>query len=162
MAALAGLVLGTAGLAAALVSGAPSQLALLAYVLFLGMLALSFTVGRLRARLRLAPPLVEQRPGAPADEVKQLETISRRLSVAQSSALELHGRLRPMVIEIASALLARRGVDLERQPERAHRLLGDGRAWDLVRPDRQLPQDRHADGWPRSDLEQLVEELERL
>ena len=46
--------------------------------------------------------------------------------------------LRPIVREIAAARLARHGVSLDRQPERARALLG-AQTWELVRPDREAP-----------------------
>lgn len=159
-------VTGTVGVVIALLlAGSSHGLALPAYVLFLGALALAALSGRLRSALRKAPRFEEllareRRPGKP---IGQLETIVRTLSGAEWIQAELHYRLRPLVREIAAARLSRRyGVDLDRQPERARALIGEGRVWELVRPEREPPEERHARGWSRAELEGLVDELERV
>ncbi len=52
-------------------------------------------------------------------------------------------------------------MSLDREPEKARRLLGD-ETWELVRPDRPDPADRHAPGLASSALERVVVSLERL
>lgn len=87
----------------------------------------------------------------------ELERLERELTMAASTAFDLHARLRPVLREIASTRLAARGVRLE-----------DGEAelgadvWELVRPDRAPPTDRHAEGIPPQRLRRVVEELEAL
>jgi hypothetical protein len=99
----------------------------------------------------------------PSDEVEQFRMIARQLTLSSSSELDLHYHLRPIVREIASARLTRRhGIDLDREPERAKKLIGGGRVWELVRPDREPPEDRAARGWSKADLERLMHELEEL
>ena len=160
------LIAGTVGVAVGLVlAGSSHGLALLAYVLFLGALALAALASRLRAALPEAPPFEGQLDREPraGEPIGQLETIARTLSGAEWIQAELHYRLRPLVREIAAARLSRRyGVDLDRQPERARALIGEGRAWELVRPEREPPEERQARGWSRSELEKLVDELERV
>ena len=56
---------------------------------------------------------------------------------------------------------SRRGVDLDREPERARELIG-ANAWELVRPERTPPTDRLAPGPPLADLRVVVDEIERL
>jgi hypothetical protein len=163
---VAALFASTVGVVLALVlAGSSHGLALLAYVLFVGALGLAVLAGRLRAALPEAPRFEgllarETRPGEP---IGQLETIVRTLSGAEWIQAELHYRLRPLVREIAAARLSRRhGVDLDRQPERARALIGEGRVWELVRPEREPPEERHARGWSRAELEELIDELERV
>jgi hypothetical protein len=116
------------------------------------------------ARVATALPRGEAarpRPQRPAQPLAQLESISRTLTVAESSAFVLHERLRPLVCEIAAARLGRRGVVLDREPARARALLGE-RAWELVRPDREPPSERYERGWSKADLRALVEALEAV
>jgi hypothetical protein len=164
--AVAWAVFGTVGVVVALVlAGSSHGLALLAYVLFLGALALLNLTARLRATLPAEPDFEQLlgRSDRGAEPIEQLETLSRTLSAAGWNQSELHYRLRPPVREIVAARLSRRhGVDLDRQPERARALLGDGRAWELVRPDRERPQDRSARGWSRRELSELLDELEAI
>jgi len=146
-------------------TGAANGLALLVYVLFLAAVAFALLVARLRAGL---PPAADFErllagPGRRPTDVEQFETVKRRVAIASYSQLDLHSRLRPLVRDIVAArLLRRHGVDLEREPERAATIIGEGRAWELARPDREPPADRFARGWSVRELEQLVEELEGL
>ena len=82
--------------------------------------------------------------------------------MAGSAAFDVHYRLRPTVTELAAELLsARRGIDLEREPERARAVLGDD-AWELVRPDRPQPAERHGAGIDEATLDRVVTALERV
>jgi hypothetical protein len=79
-----------------------------------------------------------------------------------ASGFHLHVRLRPILRQIAAhRLWMRFGVDLDREPDRAHELVG-AEAWELVRPERPPPLDRLGPGPPASRLRLVVEELERL
>jgi len=150
---------------ALLLAGSAHGLALLAYVLFLGALALAILVGRVRAALPVALEVerLHAHPARAAEPIEQLETLSRTLSAAGWNQAELHYRLRPVVRAIVAARLSRRhGVDLDREPERARMLLGDGRTWELARPDREPPEDRYARGWSRHELAELIDELEAI
>ena len=81
---------------------------------------------------------------------------------AGTSAVHVHAYLRPLLVEIASRRLAARGQTLERMPDAAAReLLGD-RLWDIVRPDRPFPEDRHGPGVPPQELRAMLGVLERL
>ena len=159
-------VVATAGVVLALLlAGSSHGLALLAYVLFLGTIALVLLVGRLQVALPVAEQferLLAREPQAAAP-VAQFETISRTLSAAGWNQNELHYRLRPLVREIALARLSRgHGIDLEREPERVRSLIGEGRVWELARPDREPPEDRRGRGWSRPELAELLEELEAI
>ena len=98
----------------------------------------------------------------PEERVQELERLERALELAAASAFDVHYRLRPMLREIASQLLrARRGIDLERNPDGARAALGPD-VWELVRPDRPAPQNRAARGAPLAQLRAAVEALERV
>lgn len=102
------------------------------------------------------------RPRRPSDSrPAQLMRLERTVASARSSALDLHARLRPVLVEIAETALARRGVRLERDAADAERLLGPA-AWELLRPGRPLPEDRHAAGIEAQELEQILDALEEL
>jgi hypothetical protein len=149
---------------ALLLAGSARGLALLAYVLFMGAVALVLLAGRLRNALPPAVPFERLLATAPqrVEPVRQLETIMRALVAVAWSQAELHYRLAPMVREIAAARLSRsHGVDLDRQPERARSLLGDGRVSELVGP-RHGPLDNRYGGWSRQDLGELLDELEGI
>jgi hypothetical protein len=77
----------------------------------------------------------------------ELERLERELTLARASAFDLHTRLRPVLVEIA------RG-----RPEEE---LGE-ELWELVRPDRQPPTQRHAPGIEPEALRRIVERLEAL
>ena len=103
--------------------------------------------------LRPEPRVVERPAG--------LARLERQLTMAKR-AIDLHARLRPFVTDLsAELLLARRGIDLQREPERARAALGED-VWELVRPDRAAPEDRHAAGIDEATLERMVTALERL
>ena len=92
---------------------------------------------RRRCRAPGAEPAPLERP--PRPQRRRAARIDRpALDLAEASAFDLHHALRPIVREIAAARLARRGISLDRQPDRAQALLG-AQAWELVRPDREAP-----------------------
>ena len=91
-----------------------------------------------------------------------LARLEQETVLGSAGSFDLHFRLRPRLRSLADDLLAaRRGVSLDRDPERARTLLGEG-TWELVRPDRPAPEDRRARGLPINDLRRVVESLERL
>jgi hypothetical protein len=140
-------------------------LAVVVYVFLLGVVLIALALSRLGQALLLAPEFrrLLPEPADSVDEVEQFRMIAWRLTLSSSSEHDLHYRLRPLVREIARACLAKRhGVDLDREPERARALIGAGLVWELVRPDREPPEDRTARGWTRAELERLMDELEGL
>jgi hypothetical protein len=97
----------------------------------------------------------------PVNRPAALARLEREVTMAKR-ALDLHVRLRPVVTDLAAELLrSRRGIDLQQEPDRARAALGDD-VWELVRPDRPLPSDRHAAGIDEPSLERMVVALERL
>jgi len=91
----------------------------------------------------------------------QLVRLQRIVERSGSNGLDAHTRLRPVLVEIAEARLARRGVRLDRDVGEARRLL-DPKAWELVRPGRPRPEDREAPGIAPRDLEEILDALEAL
>ena len=97
-------------------------------------------------------------PSRPA----QLVARERLVTMAGTSAIQVHAYLRPVLAEIASRRLAARGQMLERMPEAAAReILGEG-LWEIVRPGRPFPENRHGPGVAPRDLEAMLKVLERL
>jgi hypothetical protein len=136
------------------------------YILFLCSAALVVLLTGLR---RAYPPVerslveavLDWRPEAD-ERLPQLARIEREVTLATSNAFDVHFRLRPALRETARGLLgARRGVDLDTQPERARELLGE-ETWELVRPDREPPRNRMAPGVDVAAIRRSVEALERL
>jgi hypothetical protein len=92
----------------------------------------------------------------------QLEAIERLVITASTSATHTHAYLRPLLVEIASHRLVPRGQTLDRMPDTVGQELFGQRLWDLVRPDRPFPEDRHGPGVPAQELRAMLEVLERL
>jgi hypothetical protein len=164
-AALLGLAATVAFVVALALTGLAHGLVLLAYVLFLAAVVFLMLIRRLGDML---PPATEfrrmlTRSSQQETQVEQFETIKLWFAIARYSRSDLYFRLRLPVRDIVAARLSRSyGVDLQREPDRAAAILGDGRAWEVVRPDYRSPDDRSAPGWSEHELGQLVEELERL
>jgi hypothetical protein len=91
----------------------------------------------------------------------QLVRLERIIEWSGSNGLDVHTRLRPVLVEIAETRLARRGLRLDRDVAAARRLLGPT-AWELVRPDRPPPRDRDAPGIAPRHLEEILDALEGL
>lgn len=104
-----------------------------------------------------------RRSDAPDDEpVVDLARIEREVTLGVANAYDLHYRLRPRIRAIVTSRLAdRRGIDLERQPEAAHAAV-EPSVWELVRPDRQPPRDRHGPGLGLPRLREVMESLDRI
>ena len=98
------------------------------------------------------------RRGPPPAQFVRLEHI---VEWSTESDMSAHTRLRPVLVEIAAARLARRGLRLERDVEESRRLLGPA-VWELVRPDRPTPRGRDAPGIPPRRLEEILDVLEAL
>lgn len=94
---------------------------------------------------------------APPPVLPELDRLGRELSVGTQSAFDFHVRVRPALQEIAEARLAARG----RRLEEAEGLLGP-EAWELVRPDKPAPADRHAPGVDLASVHRFVDTLEKI
>ena len=143
-----------------------AELILRVYWLVLAAYALALLVGLVRATHpmpRSSPFDLGLRRGQRSQRsVAELEQLQREVILATSTAFDVHLRLRPRLRGIAAYLLAsRRGVELDSKPELARELLGE-RTWELVRPDRPAPAERHAPGLQRAELHDIVGVLERL
>jgi len=149
-------VAATIGLAVALgLRPASVREILAAYVLALAAIAL-LVLARMartqeeweRATSELERALAPRRPvrARPSELVR----VERDLLLSSANAAEFDVRLRPMLLEIAAARVER--------PEEAL----DGESWKLLRPDRQLPEDRGAPGPSLAQVAGLVEAIERL
>jgi hypothetical protein len=98
----------------------------------------------------------------PVQRPASLARIEREVSMAGASAFDVHFRLRPVLVDLAGDLLAaRRGIDLQREPERARTALGEP-AWEIVRPDRPEPQERDQPGMEPPELDRVITALEQL
>lgn len=98
----------------------------------------------------------------PQERLAELAKVEREVALGMATAFDLHYRLRPALRRTASELLAsRRGIDLDRQPEAARRALGDD-AWEIVRGDREPPDDRFGPGVELAALRRTVSALESL
>ncbi len=143
-----------------------SEVAVRVYVLLLA----AFVLAQLLARLRSSLPeqgtspvdaALRHRPRRP-ERVPELDRIEREVTLGLTTAFDLHFRLRPTLRRIASELLrARRGIDLDANPEAARRALGE-ETWELVRADREPPVDRFGRGLDLASLRSVVVSLEAL
>ena len=98
----------------------------------------------------------------PETQPEELLRMDREIVLGSADADHAHRRLLPLLRATASArIAARHGFELERRPEAAHALLGDD-VWDLLRPDRPAPEDRHAPGVPRARIEAVIARVESL
>ena len=103
--------------------------------------------------LRVSPfeKAVSEMPYEPT-RPPELVRVERELTLGASNAGHFHTRLVPMLRDVA---LARTGGVLTRAR------LGD-ETWELLRPDRPAPVDRHAPGASLRDIRRIVARLEEL
>jgi hypothetical protein len=151
--------------AGVLLIAVPERAGLIAHIWLVVVLAL--VLGTALERLRRSVPRRASAfdaafAGMPPTRARpaSLERVEREVTLATGTAFDVHFRLRPVLRSIASGQLLRRGVDLERQPDRARALLGPS-VWELVRPGRPAPDDRAAPGLPLAEIERAVDDLER-
>jgi hypothetical protein len=146
---------------------APERVTLAVHVWLLVVLGLAFL-----AFLRLVQALYPRspspfdssfrRPQVSAERPGSLSRLEREVSMAGSAAFDVHFRLRPVIAALATELLSsRRGIDLASDPDRAQGALGDD-VWELVRPDRPQPSQRHGSGIDEARLGRIVSALEHL
>ena len=105
-------------------------------------------------RRRAARPVEAPRP-------KGLSAMERQVGLARGSAGDVHDRLAPLLRDIARDRLMTAGIDLDRDPDVAAEALGP-ETWELVRPDRQQPPDRHARGVSPAVIRAAVARLEQI
>jgi hypothetical protein len=110
--------------------------------------------GRFEATLRGR----KEAPQPPVDLLR----MERELELGIADATHAHRRLLPLLRAAATARLdSRHGIELERRPEAAEALLGE-EVWELLRPDRPEPADRHGPGVPRASVAAVIERVESL
>ena len=99
---------------------------------------------------------------AEASEPVELLRMERELVLGSADAVYAQRRFLPLLRAAAGARLAsRHGIELDRKPEAGRALLGE-EAWELLRPDRPEPADRHGPGVPRERVATLIERIESL
>lgn len=104
------------------------------------------------SRSRFDASLVEV--NRPTTRLPGLARTEREVTLASASSYDLHFRLLPHLRAIAQARLERAG----KTPSAATL----GRWWELLRPDRPVPDDRFAPGISEAELRALVGDLEEL
>jgi hypothetical protein len=168
---LTGVALGTVLATAALivvrvVEPGRQELELDVYVLTVGAMALLAAILATRRTF----PLEEQsaltaaleREERPPVRPPDLERTERMLSMAVTTAFDLHFRLRPALREVAEQRLAdRRGLRLDSGDPRVQEACGE-ELWEVVRPDREAPDRRYQPGLDRTALERIVDRLESI
>jgi hypothetical protein len=159
------LVLATAALGALLALQPFSrELALHLYLVVVAAIVLAAAVAAANAALpssrRSAFDEALRRRAPEPSRPAQLERVERAVTLGTTTAFDFHARLRPLLREVATARLAHAGgVELDSPAGRA--ALGDD-AWELLRPDREPPDDRFAPGVDPQRLRRLVAQLEAL
>jgi hypothetical protein len=98
----------------------------------------------------------------PSKQPVELLRMDRELVLGSADADHAQRRLLPLLRATASArIAARHGFELARRPDEARELLGDD-VWELLRPDRPAPDDRHGPGVPRKRIAAVIERVESL
>lgn len=163
---IAGATLATIALGLArLIAPGRRELELDIYVLLLGGMALVSLVSLLRD---VAPewkdsPLEDalNRSAAEPDRIAELDRLERELQLGATTAFDLHFRFRPVLREIGGTLLERHGLRLDSGTPEVREKLGD-ELWEIVRPDREPPDNRHAPGPGLPAMHRIVERLEAV
>jgi hypothetical protein len=163
---LLGLAVATIGLGIVLATGVFSAGTVVAvYLVVVAALVLAPLTRLAREESEARASLFEQalrRPEAVTLRPSELVRIERELVVGMETAGGLDMRLVPLLREAAVARLSvKRHLDLVRRPDAAHAVLGD-EAWELVRPDRPAPVERHAPGIDLPRLRRLLDTLESI
>jgi hypothetical protein len=93
---------------------------------------------------------------------EELLRMERELVLGSADADHAHRRLLPLLRATAAArIAARHGFELERRPDAARALLGSD-VWELLRPDRPEPADRHDPGIPEAQIAAAIAQIEAL
>jgi hypothetical protein len=121
-------------------------------LLMLGLVTATSESAPRRTRGELERALAERdRTDRPLPE---LERALREVTLATATAYDFHRRLLPGLRTVAQSRLERRGLPFTEAYV--------GRWWDLLRPDREPPDERFAPGMPPAELRALVDDLERI
>jgi hypothetical protein len=164
---LEALALPTAGFVVALAL-APGRAELWGHLYLVAVLAV--VLGAVVALIHAAQPPAAaspfetalRRPVPASERLPELARLEREVELAAASSFDVHFRLRPVLREVAGGLLtARRGIDLDFQPERARDALG-AETYELVRADTEPPEDRHGPGMEPDRLRRVISAMESL
>jgi hypothetical protein len=138
--------------------------ALDAYVVFLGAVLLL-------ALVRITPGERPRTKGSlgrfshPAEDtarIVELDRLERDVVLATGSELEQHVRINPLLRDVVEDRLWRsRGLELERDPERAREALGD-ELFELVKPGRPDPNARYFRGLDLPGLHRILDRIEAI
>jgi hypothetical protein len=143
----------------------PFGFAFRAWLVALGALAAAAMVrGSLAPyrQVRVESVRVERRRALIPERPAGLAEVERAVDYAAWNAADLNRRLRPMVRGVAAhRLLARRGVDIDRDPGLARQLLGDV-AWDFIRARDAAEAAAHPPGAGPAAIQETIERLEAL
>ena len=136
------------------------------YVLAVAALVLLRLVNAVRAAHPAAGPsrfdAALRRRTRRQEPLPALERVERQVTLGMATAFDLHYRLRPALRRTAGELLAaRRGIDLDGDPDAARRVLGED-TWEIVRGDREPTGDRFARGVDLASLGSVVASLEAI
>src|SRR4029079_6088738 len=97
-----------------------------------------------------------------ASQPEELLRMDRVLVLGSADADHAPRQPLPLLRATAAARIAtRHGFELERRPDEARALLGDD-VWELLRPDRPEPQDRHRTRVPAPSVGAVIERVESL
>jgi hypothetical protein len=151
-------VLGVALVGAGLLSGYPAQ-ASTAWAL--GSTAVLGVAAVRKLATDALPETARNGTEPETNDLEQLRQVARQLDAARASSHGVERELRPLLRTIAAARLARRGVDLDRQEERALHLLGP-ELWELVRPGGSRGGSRVEGGLTEERVHALLERLEAV
>ena len=132
--------------------GAATSIALAAFVSLI-------TTRELAARAELRRRPARRPEDAPS--LEQLRQVDKTLTAARASEVGVDRDLRPLFRGIAAMHLARRGVDVDRHPGEARRILGE-ELWELVRAERPRGSNLVTGGVSSAGLQSLIERLERI
>lgn len=116
-------------------------------------------VAPLEGKSELEEALDREPPEPP--RIAELDRLEREIYMGAARAFDHHYRLRPVVREIALGRLERRGLRLDSGSDAVREVLGE-ELWELARPDREPPVDRHGPGPGLADVRETIEQLERL
>ncbi|HKN63742.1 MAG TPA: hypothetical protein VJV76_05355 [Gaiellaceae bacterium] len=93
---------------------------------------------------------------------EELVRMEREILLGIADADHAHRQLLPLLRATASArIAARHGLEPGRRPELERELLGE-EVWQLLRPDRPEPADRHGPGLRQEQVVAVIEKVESL
>jgi hypothetical protein len=150
-------VLAAIAFASGFLIGYPAEVAAattIAFAAFVSLITTRELAAKAELRRRCARRLADSMP------LEQLRRVDDTLTAARASDAGVERDLRPLFRAIAATRLARRGVDVDRDPEDARAILGE-ELWELVRSGRSRS-NAFPGGVSIAGLQGLIERLERI